>query len=141
MSTAPPSRPNNYWPDVSKEVGTNTQFALKILQTATQQHDQAFTELKTQVDALAPSGSTTPTVKPVTQAQLAAVQADVSSKAPIASPVFTGAVTQPEPPVLTAAITTTTATAGAATALPATPEGYLTIRINGTDYKVPYFVL
>lgn len=32
-----------------------------------------------------------------------------------------------------------TATAGAAPALPATPEGYIVINIEGTDYKVPYY--
>lgn len=59
--------------------------------------------------------------------------------APKASPTFTGTVTQPTPDVLTGATTATSATAGAATALPATPAGYLQIRINGTDYKIPYF--
>lgn len=35
--------------------------------------------------------------------------------------------------------TTTTATAGAGSALPATPEGYLTVRIAGTNRKIPYY--
>lgn len=35
--------------------------------------------------------------------------------------------------------TSTSAVAGAGAALPATPEGYLSITINGTDYKVPYY--
>lgn len=36
--------------------------------------------------------------------------------------------------------TTTSATAGAASALPATPAGYLTITLaNGTPAKVPYY--
>lgn len=35
--------------------------------------------------------------------------------------------------------TTTSATAGGATALPATPTGYLTVNINGTDRKVAYY--
>lgn len=34
---------------------------------------------------------------------------------------------------------TTSATAGGATALPATPQGYMTINVNGTDRKVPYY--
>ena len=34
---------------------------------------------------------------------------------------------------------TTVGAAGAATALPATPSGYLTITIGTTDYVVPYY--
>ena len=37
------------------------------------------------------------------------------------------------------AATTTSATAGGASALPALPAGYLTVNIGGTDYKLPYF--
>jgi hypothetical protein len=59
--------------------------------------------------------------------------------APIASPTFTGTVTEPTPAVLTAAVTSTSATAGAATALPATPLGYLEMSVNGTTVKVPYY--
>lgn len=59
--------------------------------------------------------------------------------APIASPTFTGTVTQPTPDVLTAATTATTATAGAATALPATPLGYLEMSVNGTTVRIPYY--
>jgi hypothetical protein len=33
----------------------------------------------------------------------------------------------------------TSATAGAASALPATPQGYVTINIAGTNFKVPYY--
>ena len=40
--------------------------------------------------------------------------------------------------ILTSRITTS-ATAGAATALPATPEGYITIKLDGEDYKVPFY--
>lgn len=65
--------------------------------------------------------------------------ADVTGAAPSASPTFTGTITQPDSPVLTAATTTTAATLGAATALPATPAGYLSISINSTVYKIPYF--
>lgn len=36
---------------------------------------------------------------------------------------------------------TTVGTAGGATALPATPLGYLTVTINGTDVKIPYYNL
>ena len=35
--------------------------------------------------------------------------------------------------------TTTSAIAGTASALPATPAGYLSITLNGTAYKVPYY--
>lgn len=34
---------------------------------------------------------------------------------------------------------TTSATAGGASALPALPQGYVTININGTDRKIPYY--
>jgi hypothetical protein len=63
-----------------------------------------------------------------------------SGSAPVASPTFTGTVTQPTPPVLTAALTqTTVGAAGGATALPATPTGYLKLSINGTVFAVPYY--
>ena len=61
--------------------------------------------------------------------------------APIASPTFTGTVTEPALPVLTAATTDTSATAGAASALPATPAGYLEVSINGTVFKLPYYAV
>lgn len=41
--------------------------------------------------------------------------------------------------VLSSATTSTSATAGGATALPATPAGYLSISINGTTFKLPYY--
>lgn len=41
----------------------------------------------------------------------------------------------------TGAVTATSATAGAASALPATPEGYLVLSINGTPRKVPFYAL
>jgi hypothetical protein len=72
-------------------------------------------------------------------ADVAGLVAALALLAPIASPTFTGTVTQPTPSVLTAATTATSATAGAATALPATPAGYLEMSINGTVFKVPYF--
>lgn len=43
--------------------------------------------------------------------------------------------------IATGATTATSATAGAASALPATPEGYLVLTINGTQRKVPFYVL
>jgi hypothetical protein len=41
--------------------------------------------------------------------------------------------------ILTDAVTATSATAGSATTLPATPTGYVEIPINGTTVKVPYY--
>lgn len=35
--------------------------------------------------------------------------------------------------------TTSSATIGAATAIPALPAGYLTVNINGVAYKIAYF--
>ena len=40
---------------------------------------------------------------------------------------------------LTGQTTTTSATAGGATALPATPTGYLSLSLNGATVKVPYY--
>lgn len=36
--------------------------------------------------------------------------------------------------------TASSATAGGASALPATPEGYLIVNVSGTNYKLPYFL-
>jgi len=69
----------------------------------------------------------------------ARAQAAEGLLAPIASPTFTGTVTQPTPSVVTGAATDTSATAGAATALPATPAGYLEMSVNGTTVKIPYY--
>jgi hypothetical protein len=74
-------------------------------------------------------------------ADVSGLAAALALLAPIASPTFTGTVTQPDAPVLTAATTATSATAGAASALPATPAGYLDISINGTVFKVPYYAV
>lgn len=41
---------------------------------------------------------------------------------------------------LTAITSTTTATLGSATALPTLPQGYITVPINGTSYKIPYYL-
>lgn len=59
--------------------------------------------------------------------------------APLASPTFTGTVTQPTPAVLTAAATASTATLGAGGALPTLPAAYLEISVNGTSYKVALY--
>ncbi len=40
---------------------------------------------------------------------------------------------------LTDVITESSATAGAATALPSTPEGYFPVEVMGNTYYVPYF--
>jgi hypothetical protein len=42
---------------------------------------------------------------------------------------------------LTGQTTATSATGGAATALPAAPVGYLEVSINGTVRKIPYYAL
>jgi len=34
---------------------------------------------------------------------------------------------------------TTVGAAGTATALPAKPVGYITVKVNGEDYKIPYY--
>lgn len=46
----------------------------------------------------------------------------------------------PSPLILTGqTVGTTVGAAGGATALPATPTGYITVSINGTDRKIPYY--
>lgn len=72
-------------------------------------------------------------------ADITGLTAALALLAPIASPTFTGTVTQPTPGVLTGATTATSATAGAATALPATPLGYLQMSVNGTVVKIAYY--
>lgn len=67
------------------------------------------------------------------------VVADVVGAAPIASPTFTGTVTQPDATVLTAATTAATATAGAG-ALPAAPQLFLDVTINATAYRIPLYL-
>ncbi len=42
-------------------------------------------------------------------------------------------------PILGGVSATTVGATGAATALPANPVGYLTVNINGTNYKMPYY--
>ena len=72
-------------------------------------------------------------------ADVTGLSAALALLAPLASPTFSGTVTQPTPPVLTAAVTATSATAGAASALPLTPLGYLDWSVNGVTVKVPYY--
>lgn len=40
---------------------------------------------------------------------------------------------------VTSTVTTTSASAGPGTTLPAAPVGFVTININGTDYKLPFY--
>lgn len=61
--------------------------------------------------------------------------------APIASPTFTGTVTQPDATKLTSPTTATSATAGSASTLPATPAGYLQVSLGGTDFRIPYYAV
>lgn len=75
------------------------------------------------------------------QSQITGLVAALAALAPSASPTFSGTVTQPDAPVLTAPTTATSATAGAATDLPATPAGYLEISLGGTTYKIPYYAV
>jgi hypothetical protein len=70
---------------------------------------------------------------------IASIQQTLPTLAPLASPTFTGAVTQETPSALTNATTATSATAGAATALPSAPLGYLTMTLNGVQVKLPYY--
>ena len=72
-------------------------------------------------------------------ADVTGLSAALALLAPLASPTFSGTVTQPTPPVLTAAVTATSATAGAASALPLTPLGYLDWSVNGVTVKVPFY--
>lgn len=41
--------------------------------------------------------------------------------------------------IILGSTTTTVGAAGGASALPATPTGYIEVNINGTVYKVPYY--
>jgi hypothetical protein len=67
------------------------------------------------------------------------VVADVVGAAPIASPTFTGTVTQPDATVLTAATTAATATAGTGV-LPAAPQLFLDVTINSVAYRIPLYL-
>ncbi len=53
------------------------------------------------------------------------------------APVAVASAGKPLP--LTGQTTANSATGGAATALPAAPLGYLTLTINGTAAKIPYY--
>lgn len=65
---------------------------------------------------------------------------EVQTKAPSASPILSH-VTQDTFATLTNATIHTTANAGGASALPATPAGYTTITINGQRFKLPLYLL
>lgn len=52
------------------------------------------------------------------------------------SPTFVGEVKFSNGP-----IQTTVGAAGAASALPATPSGYLRIQISGTEYVLPFYAV
>ena len=56
--------------------------------------------------------------------------ADLTSAAPAVSASQVG---------IGATVATAVGAAGGASALPATPTGYWTINVAGTDYKVPYY--
>lgn len=60
MTTAANAR-NPFWPDVTSEAGPKVHFALTIAQNAIQQHDDALSSLKSQVDAIATSTSSAAT--------------------------------------------------------------------------------
>jgi hypothetical protein len=79
-------------------------------------------------------GSITPS-----SGDLGTLNTTLQTKAPSDSPTFTGTVSQPTLN-LTAAATSTTASAGGASALPSTPSGYAHITINGQTVKIPYFL-
>ena len=53
--------------------------------------------------------------------------------------VTTGTITSGNITLTAATTATTVGAAGGASALPATPSGYIQISINGTPYKLPYY--
>ena len=93
------------------------------------------------VPNISPSNNATSQMRRRTNQLVTAAATLDSQKAPAASPVFSGPVTQPAPAVLTAASTATSATGGSASALPAAPLGYLTQVINGQTVKIPYYAV
>ena len=64
---------------------------------------------------------------------LGSLNTAVQTKAPTVSPTFQNSVS------LSGVATHTSATTGAATALPANPLGYVTLTINGQQVKLPYY--
>lgn len=52
---------NPFWPDVTTETGPRTRFALKIAQSAIQQHDDTLVELNNKVTSLQTATATTQT--------------------------------------------------------------------------------
>jgi hypothetical protein len=74
------------------------------------------------------------------EAAVTGLVADLAAKAPVASPTFTGTVTIPGTVALSSSTVGTTApAAGGAGALPATPLGYVTVNINGTNHQIAYY--
>lgn len=57
-----------------------------------------------------------------------------TSSRPILQPIILGDISLPS-----ATTQTTVGAAGGATALPATPTGYLTINIGNTNYVLPFY--
>lgn len=53
----------------------------------------------------------------------------------------TGAITSGSIALTSATTASTVGSAGGATALPATPSGYIQISINGTPYKLPFYAV
>lgn len=67
------------------------------------------------------------------------INGNVALKAPLASPTFTGTVTTTVPVLTGATVGTTAPAAGAGSALPATPAGYVTININGAAHQIAIY--
>ena len=112
MSTATNPR-NPFWPDVTSEAGPKTRFALTIAQNAIQQHDDALSSLKSQVDA---------------------VSASLSSS----SAGSTSATTA----TASAATIAMTPRRGDFSVLPVgAPAGWLQISIQGGTFKIPYYAV
>jgi hypothetical protein len=68
---------------------------------------------------------------------LQSVPVDLSSQ-PLTT---TGAITSGSIALTSATTASTVGSAGGATALPATPSGYIQISINGTPYKLPFYAV
>ena len=110
----------------------------------TQVANTAFVTAAVEVETLRAETAESSLSDSITAEQTRAIAAENSLntlKAPKASPVFTGTVTQPESSVLTAATTASSATAGGASALPGTPAGYLSTSINGVNVLIPYYAI
>ena len=102
------------------------------------------------------SSAVTPTQLGYVAGVTSAIQTQMDLKAPLAGPTFTGTTTTAALTAVGAVIlglannTTvvnlrspsqgTVGAAGGASAVPATPTGYLEIAIQGTAYVIPYFL-